>query len=124
MIWNSSKCGLCLSHVENDIAKITMKSKRLFSWLRRFNMRSIGQSFREKEDTHKLVLEKPINLSTENNIEHILYVDIKNFTEILAIYVLRYICRFRIVLHKLRKKQESEISNHFFVKVYRNLVRL
>ncbi|MEW6416563.1 MAG: lysophospholipid acyltransferase family protein [Nitrospirota bacterium] len=70
---------------------------------------------REKNDTHKLVLESPFKLSEDRDIGKALANDTRNFAELFANYIVKYPCHFGMVLYKLKKIKAAAIDNPFFV---------
>lgn len=70
---------------------------------------------RQKNNTHKLVLEMPFKLTEDNDIERALAIDTKKYAKIFNNYIAKYPCHFGMILYKLKETQKSGIDKPFFV---------
>ena len=73
---------------------------------------------READNTHRIVLEPPFELSDEADTERALAEDTRRFAGIFSRYIGEYPCHFGAVLYIMKKMRDSGIKKPLFVESY------
>lgn len=69
---------------------------------------------RQHDDTHRLIIERPIELEQSEDMEEFLSKNIQNIADIFEKYIVKYPCHFGMTYHTLRSRAEKGIIDKAF----------